>query len=74
MYHTATPSHSYTMMPSHEDYHFERMLEDFYQSIVNSKKTVVTLDGNRGTIEAMNASYESIYTGEPFCLSNLNKN
>lgn len=72
MYHTANPSHSYTMMPSHEDYHFERMLEDFYQSIVNGKKTVVTLEGNRGTIEAMNASYESIYSGEPFYLSNLN--
>ena len=74
MYHTANPSHSYTMMPSHEDYHFERMLEDFYQSIVNGKETLVTLGSNRGTIEAMNASYESVFTGEPVFLSEFRKN
>lgn len=68
MYHTANPSRSYTMMPSHEDFHFERMMEDFYLSITEGKKTVVTLDSNRGTVDAMNASYESISQERPVYL------
>ena len=68
MYHTANPNHSYTMMPSHEDYHFDRMMEDFYLSIVEGKKTVVTLESHRKTIEVMNACYESVYTGAPVYL------
>ena len=68
MYHTANPNHSYAMLPSHEDYHFDRMMEDFYLGIVKGKKTVVTLESHRKTIEAMNACYESVYTGNPVYL------
>ena len=68
MYHTANPNHSYTMMPSHEDYHFERMMEDFYLCIREGKKPVVTLEGHRQTIEVMNACYESISRQEPVYL------
>ena len=43
-------------------------MEDFYLSIVEGKKTVVTLESHRKTIEVMNACYESVYTGAPVYL------
>jgi len=68
MYHTANPHHAYTMMPSHEDYHFERMMADFHRCICEKQTPFVTLDSHRATIEVMNACYESISRGEPVYL------
>lgn len=69
VYHNGKPNDRYTVQYTYFD-EWIGLIDEFICCIRNKKEPMINLRWHKKTIEAMNACYESISTGQPVYLSN----
>uniref|UniRef100_UPI003216C4E2 Gfo/Idh/MocA family protein n=1 Tax=uncultured Draconibacterium sp. TaxID=1573823 RepID=UPI003216C4E2 len=64
VYHNGAPNDRYTVQYTYFD-EWIGMMDEFIDCVRNKKTPKINLEWHRKSIEAMNACYESIHTGQP---------